>query len=277
MARLLFGCVFSLALAASGVRAGGYDDFAAGLSAVSRGDNDRAIALLTSALAAGDLNASLVPNLYLGRARAYLAREDCQLAIADLSAALRLKPDFVDALLLKGRADNCAGNYTDAVDELTRAVALRPSADAFWERAHARWDAGDFDAAAQDFSFAASYSRRWPYLLIWYGLAKERAGTFNRDDFVARSYPFDLIDWPGPVIRLYQHAVEPEDVMRATEARDEQISKNNLCEAHFYVAEWWIAQKNLALAKPLLEAARDGCPHSFIEYLAAGVELKRLK
>ena len=275
MSRLWIGCLLAVVLGTTGVVAGGYDDFASGISAVNRGDNGQAITYLTSALAAGDLNANLVPVAYLERARAYAAKGDCLAAIADAGAALRSKPDYYEAFELRAEADRCAGKDSDAVADFTQVIAMRPVDDAYWQRGLARWNLGDFQNAADDFSTAATKSPKWPYPVIWFGLSKLRAGAFDGVDFAKRYDSFGASDWPGPVFELYEAHVKPDDVILVA-GKSEKAAKDNLCEADFYVAEWWLVQKNAAAAKPLLEDVRDHCRHDFVEYAEALVELKRL-
>jgi rhomboid protease GluP len=49
------------------------------------------------------------------------------------------------------------------------------------------------------------------------------------------------------------------------------------CEAQFYIGEWHVLKNSTAEAVNALQAAVDTCPKTFIEYLVALVELKRLK
>jgi lipoprotein NlpI len=277
MLRLGYCCLLSLVLSATGAMAGGYDDFASGLSAVNRGDSDQAIAFLTSALAAGDLNANLVPVAYLERARAHFEKDDCAAAVADAGAALKMKPVYFEALLLRANAERCAGNDADAIADFAAVIAIRPVDEAYWQRAFARWNLGDFQNAADDFSTAASKSPEWAYPVIWFGLSKLRAGTFDGVDFAKRHHSFDSSEWPAPVFGLFESHIKPDDVVQTAGKSDEKTVKDNLCEAHFYVAEWWLVQNNIAAAKPLLENVRDTCRHDFVEYKEALVELRRLK
>jgi lipoprotein NlpI len=276
MIRLQLVCLISFVLSATGAMAGGYDDFASGISAINRGESDHAIAFLTSALAAGDLNAHLVPVAYLERARAYAEKGDCPAAITDASAAIALKSDYFEAFLLRANADRCTGRDADAVADFTRTIAMRPLDDAYWQRGLARWNLGDFQNAADDFSETASRSPKWAYPVIWFGLSKLRSGSFDGADFAKRYRSFDDGDWPAPVFGLYESHIKPDDVIVAAGKGDEKVAKDNLCEARFYVAQWWLAQKNTPAAKPLLESVRDTCRHDFIEYRQALVELKRL-
>ncbi|HTW36809.1 MAG TPA: tetratricopeptide repeat protein [Rhizomicrobium sp.] len=276
MARLLLGCLISLILSVSGAWAAGYDDFASGLSAINRGDDDQAITFFTSALAAGDLNARLVPIAYLDRGRAHWRKGKCTLAIADFSAAIKARPDYFDAYVGRGIADRCAGNDADAIIDFTQAVAKRPFADAYWQRGLARWDLGDLDGAAQDFSATVPLAPTWPYPALWFAMSKQRTGSFDGRDFASRIDGLDLHEWPGPALELFRGNATPDDVYRAAGEGDAKKTKGQLCEADFYVAEWWIVQKKPDAAKPLLMRARDNCPQDFTEYVAAAVELKRL-
>jgi lipoprotein NlpI len=277
MRRLWTGGLLWLVLGVTGAHAAGYDDFASGLSAVNRGDNDKAIGFFTTALAAGDLNANLVPVAYLERARAHLDKAECAAAIADATAALKLKTDYFEGYQLRAVADRCARLDPEAIADFTQVIAIRDLDGAYWERAHARWNVGDFENAAADFSTAAERSPKWAYPVIWFGLSKLRAGTFDGIDYIMRYRPFHVSDWPGPVFQLYEGRAKPEDVLQAAEKGDAKAAKDNLCEAQFYVAEWWLVQKNAETAKPLLKGVQNSCRHDFIEYRAALVELGRLK
>lgn len=277
MPRFWIGGLLWLVLSATGATAGGYDDFVSGISAVNRGESDKAIGFFTTAVAAGDLNASLVPVAYLERARAHLEKGECAPAIADATAALKLKPDYFEAYQYRALANECAYMYSDVIADYTQVIAIRDLDGAYQQRALARWSVGDFENAAADFSVAASRSPKWAYPVVWYGLSKLRAGTFDGVDFAKRYQSFNLSDWPGPVFELYEGHAKPDDVLQAAGKGEAKVVKDDLCEAHFYIAEWWLVQKNKDAAKPLLENARDNCRHDFIEYRAALVELGRLK
>ena len=57
------------------------------------------------------------------RARAgALALGNAQPAISDFNAALRLKPDSINVLVLRGRANNLAKSYDAAIADLTDAI-----------------------------------------------------------------------------------------------------------------------------------------------------------
>jgi tetratricopeptide (TPR) repeat protein len=74
------------------------DDGNAGLAALNSGAYDQAIRLFTHALKSGELTGDDKEFAYLNRGKAYLGKGEYKLGIADLAAALKLKPDDSDAL-----------------------------------------------------------------------------------------------------------------------------------------------------------------------------------
>jgi lipoprotein NlpI len=270
------GWLLGVCLGATGAAAAnGNDDIARGLSAVNRGDNDRAIYYFSSALSAGDLDVGLARIAHFDRARAYMNEEDCGPAVSDLTAAINLKSDDADDYMLRGRANRCAGRNADAIADYTEVIRTKPSGNAYWQRALARWNDGDFDGAATDCSAAMLFAPKWPYPVLWYAMAKLRTGKFDTSDLSARTQLLDLGPWPGSVFALYQGNARPEDVLEAADHSDAKSLSDNRCEAHFYVAEWWLSRKNAAAARSLLEDVSNNCRHDFIEYSAANAELKR--
>jgi len=64
------------------------------------------------------------PDLYLARARAYEGLERWGDAIADYTAALELKPDYFDALLLRGLAYEKINAFDRALMDYNRAIEI---------------------------------------------------------------------------------------------------------------------------------------------------------
>ena len=73
---------------------------------------------------------SLAPDWwqpYFFRARAYWRQSRLELAIAGFSQTLRLNPGHEDAMHFRGTVNYDAGNYLDAIADLTRALANKPN------------------------------------------------------------------------------------------------------------------------------------------------------
>jgi tetratricopeptide (TPR) repeat protein len=63
---------------------------------------------------------------HLARGNAYLADRQPELALADYERALKLHPNSLDALALKGEALSALGQYADALEALDKVIAARP-------------------------------------------------------------------------------------------------------------------------------------------------------
>lgn len=276
MSRYWFALLLALAFGATAAAAASYDDFASGVSAFNRGDAEQAIAGFTAALNAGDLNPALLPIAYVDRARVYYAKGECSLASADLSAAMKAKPDYVDAYLARVQTDECLNQYPSAVADFTQAIALAPTAENYAGRGRTRWDIADFAGAAEDYAQAVKLSPKAPYYLLWLQLNWMRAGTFAQEKAVREVDALDLDDWPKIILDFYAGKATPEAVLQAA-ASDPDKAVYRQCEANFYVAEWWLSQQKGDAARPLLEGAAAHCAHNMHEYSAARRELRRLK
>jgi lipoprotein NlpI len=271
----VLGVTAGLWMVAGCTWAAGYDDFMRGAEAMHAGNFDLAITAYTNALNDRDLASTYLPEAYVGRAAAYLRKQQCASALTDLDAALKLKPDLLAAHLLRAGAEQCLDKQDAARADFDAAVTISPTAEIYRSRGDYRWYHGDFAGAAQDYAQGFKLAPKNGYLLLWSAVAAGRAGTFDAGAFAKQVSDIDLDDWPGPLLDFYAGKAKEEDAYRKAARGDGDTPKNQKCEADFYLAEWRINSK-VAGAKPLLEQAVQECPHNFVEYGAAREELKRL-
>jgi len=257
--------------------AAGYDDFARGISANLQGDAPLAVTSFSAALAAGDLNPTLIPSAYRGRAIAYLRQGQCKSAVADMDEFIRLKPGDVQGLELRGDAHACAGDLPAADSDLSLAIAAKPDRTAYWNRGRLRWRLKNFAGAADDFAQVVALQRENSYAVLWLELSRARGGVLDPKIGAHDVEELDSRDWPTPLIKLFVGEAKQEDMAPAALQGDSKLVANQQCEANFYVAEWWLAQNNAASAKPLLQAAAQNCPKNFVEYNEARFELSQFK
>jgi lipoprotein NlpI len=266
-----------LAVVCGAAQAAGYDDFAHGLSANAQGLNDSAIASFSAAIAAGDLNPALLPMAYRGRAVAYLRKQQCASALPDLDKALQLNPGYADFLWLHADAAACLNKFDAALADYAALVAAKPDTNVYWQRGRLRWRMADFAAAAADFSHVTQLNPKFAYGVLWLELSRARAGALDSAVAAADMDRLNVSDWPQPLLALYAGTSKPEEVAAAAAHGDTAVVPHQQCEADFYLAEWWLARQDAATAKPLLQRAADQCPHDFVEFTAAGIELARLR
>lgn len=259
--------------------AAAYDDFSNGQNALHRGDPGAAIAAFSRALGAGDLAAGYLPAAYFGRARAYLQKEQCQPALADVNEALKLRGNDAESYVLRAETEICLNQQEAAFADFEQALRLRPSEHVYEQYAFQQWAAGLFAAAAGNFEAAVNASSEsnphLPYLILWYALAADRAGALDRKALAAHARKIDSDDWPGPLVELYLGKLTAERAESAAADRNTQIDAQHKCEAYFYLAEWQLAAGDRDGAKARLDQAVATCPHDFLEYSASMLEQKR--
>jgi len=268
-----------VAACAGSALAAGYDDFSLGVNANNRGEDDAAITAFTAALADSDLAQTYIPATYFGRAEAYLRKDKCVEALGDIDAGLKLKPDDVEAHLLRARAEECLKNYDAAEADAGAAIGLRANHYTYEYLARLQWNHVRFSQAAANFAQAVALNKHDDpherYIVLWYAMSADRAGIFDKNTVAGDVHALDTDDWPVPLLNLYLGKEAMDDVYHDAKSRDAQTAATQKCEADFYIGEWQIARQNLTAARPLLELAVTECPHYFIEYSAAQGEIKR--
>ena len=115
------------------------------------------------------------PNSWNGYLQRGLARQNMSRpddAIADLQAALRFKPDLQEARAALGGIYGDKGDVPREIEELTKAIALKPTVDAYSRRALAYAELGQHEAAIADFTWVIDTLRDVP--LLYFGRAKSK-------------------------------------------------------------------------------------------------------
>lgn len=263
------------------VFAAAYDDFNRGLSANLYGEPQKAIASFTAALEDGGLVATYIPEAYLGRASAYLTEDKCSAADADLNEAAQLASNDIIYDMLRAAANECLHKLDQAQKAFEAAVALRRSSAVYFSFAYAQWHAGDFSQAAGNFAqaeqLANDHNPQKPYFEIWYALSAARGGTLDDTKLEDGVSALDSSDWPMPLLQLFLGKMTIKSVYGEAKDADEPTRTGQMCEANFYIGEWQIVNHQNVAAKTSLLQAINECPHSYHEYAAAQVEMKRHK
>jgi len=253
-----FWMLVGLAATAAGAFAAGYDDFAMGVEANEESKSDIAIASFTKALKDGDLAATYVPTAYYGRAIAYLRKQNCFLSRNDASEAIRLKPDYFDAYLLRVNLDNCMHDDEAQAADIAAGLALKPDVTLLKSRAILKWRKGDFAGSAGDFAAAAKAPPLDTSLYLWSAAALMHAGTYDPAGFAQRTADVRSRDWPGPVFDLYLGKSTPEAVLVRIAKDDPAGRELRKCQADFFIGEWhlWRLEKDAAKSE-FFDAANE--------------------
>lgn len=125
-----------------------------------------------------ELNPNYV-DAYYQRGLAYTYKDDYDKAIADFTKAIELNPEYMDAYFERGYAYDLKGEYDTAIANYDKAIELDPEhADAYFERGFSYYIREDEDAAIADFDKAIELD---PKHADAYYLRGE-AHYFNYDD-----------------------------------------------------------------------------------------------
>lgn len=263
----------AFAFAFGSANAAAYDDYFRGIEAMRAANVEVAISAFTSALSAGDLAPSYIPNAYVGRAQAYLSKQQCASALSDLDAALKLRPKYLEAHILRANANGCLNKLDAVLADLTAAIEISPTSPYYRARGDFHWYHGEFALAADDYLQASKLVPKNGYNLLWFAISSGRAGSFDAAGFAKKVSDLDLDDWPEPLLDYIGGKKTADDVYRKAARGDGAADQK--CEADFYIAEWRIVGNDPS-AKALLQQAENECPHNFVEYRAAREELKRV-
>ena len=340
MIRVLLAAACLVFFAAT-AQAGGLDDLKAADAAMKQGKADEAIRLFTQALAASDLSPadqvaahkgrgveytsrSLIADaferldqgrqargeaiadftaalklktddaaLYLARAQVYALDGQSDPAIADFTAALKLDNSAV-TLVQRGSSLLAKGDYDRAIADYNAALALpaKPAkdgmetdpdaADLLSERGKAQFIAAHYAEAAADFDKAIAQGTAsragdvlWlPYQAAWLHVARARAGQNDDEELARNAGKVDLKQWPGTLIAFFLGQAKIDEL--TPPSPHGAMGHARECNLSFFAGEQALAKKDDAEATRLFTRARAACNIHTMQYLATGVELKRM-
>ena len=250
---------------------------------------DNAIADFTAALAVKTDDASL----YIARAQDHYLNSQFDPAIADLDAALKLD-NATTTLIQRAASQRAKGDYDRAVADYSAALAKvtndtkaakeadREGWEVYNERGYTQFLAAHYDLAAADFekaltlgSAARTTDVLWlPYQAAWLHIARARAGQNDAEELARNAGKIDLKQWPGSLIGFYLGQVKLDDV--SAPSNHGGMGHGRECNLAFFSGENALIKKDSAEAGQLFVRARAVCNIHTMQFLAAGVELKRL-
>ena len=166
--------------------------------------------------------------------------------------------------------------YREALKEMTRErVPLRWATiqnnlgTALRTLGYARFNQGEFAAAALDLQEAVDGTDAYP--ILWLYLSRARAGRQDaKRDLEQGVAGLKPEQWPFPVVKLFLEQGTPEAMVAAADKPEER------CEAQYYLGQWLLLRDDRANSIEALRNAVKSCPKNSIEYAGALAELKRL-
>ncbi len=252
------------------------DDVVSGNAWLEKGDYERAITDYTEAISSKKLPDKTLAIAYYGRGGAWYEKEDYDKAIGDFTQSIRLDPRSM-YYYMRGITWDLKGDYDKAMADFDEAIRIYPQyAKAYVIRGITQFNKGDFWSAASDLARAQQIDTDI-YAAIWLYLARARSGGDGKNELTLSTRNSDQKKWPTPVVALYLGEITPGKATSEAVDSDPIKSKEQLCEANFFIGEWLLLRKDKQQATILLTKAQNECPRNSLEYIASTSELRRLK
>jgi tetratricopeptide (TPR) repeat protein len=198
-------------------------------------------------------------------------------ALADSDAAIAGGIRTAQMYLQRAAVRRVQGDPLGAIAEFDEAIKLEPrNITALRGRARQHYYARRFEAAEADFA-AILDLRPSGFDAAWLSLARTHRKPEDKAPLEQALAQVKDDAWPAPVLRYLLGRVSRAELLAAAVASDPRKTRDQECEARYYIAARDLAEGRTAEARPLLAAARDGCPSTFIEHEAAVAELERLR
>ncbi len=177
----------------------------------------------------------------------------------------------------RAKAYTSLGEYRMAIQDLDTALQRYPgSYHPLQERGRTHFFLGNFAYAAQDFDQVIRSRSKTSFDAIWRYLAIARAGGNGRTLLQSDAAHLEMKNWPGPLIKMFLGQSDPEVVLAAARSNSEQLQSENLCEAYFYVGQYYLLRDDIAAAMDAFRLALGTNAYTFVEYRGAYEELRRL-
>jgi lipoprotein NlpI len=241
--------------------------FAEGNYARARDDHLTAIRL-----APGD------PLAYNNAGTAYRKLDDYGRALLAYDAALRIAPDLFVARYNRALALAEAGRHEDSLAAFDGVLAVEPQhyESRRW-RAYVLLYLGRHAEAADALAASLEGQPSDNYLVLWTHVARRLAGRDADGAVLAQDLKgLNSAGWPRPAAQLFRGEIEPEKLIELARSPDPEAEANQLCEAYGFIGAWRLIQGRRDEAARWFRKAADIRRPSFIGYIFARAELKRM-
>jgi tetratricopeptide (TPR) repeat protein len=204
-------------------------------------------------------------------------------ALRTLDSALQQKPGDSWLVIAQAQVYMQLADFPRALSLLDEALASSATpADrrsALYYRGHARFNLGQYDAAADDFGDALAdrttlRSRLGP--LLWRYAAQVRGRRDGRATLARDLGAEDLSEWPGPIARFLLGKLPAGELEVLAETDDAGKRANGKCPSAFFMAMDALRRGDRRRAREQLQLTQARCPTISELNWAASSELKRL-
>ncbi|MEW5789380.1 MAG: DUF3857 domain-containing protein [Pseudomonadota bacterium] len=233
-------------------------------------------------IASGKLNSSQLALAHGELAIDYDNLEKHDPALVHIDQAIALAPDQVQYKLTKARVLSSAGRFGesvalfDALDKEGHRHAMGDDDLGAWGRSLfylGRYPEATrlFDEAARQRDVTAAL-----YMQFWQHLADRRAQSQASGKLAEHLITADRNTWPYPIGEALLGRITPQQLLTAARHEDKGVQRDQMAEAHFYLAQKHLLDGDVERARDHLDNCIEQNATPFLEHFMAREELKRL-
>lgn len=208
-----------------------------GMFRQSQGDTGKAIEDFTRAIELDESFYTAMTN----RGYALLGSGNVAAAEADFSSSLAANPNQDHVYSLRGASRLAQGKIDAASSDFTRLIERSPKNPIGWsDLGFAKYFAGDYQGALRAFDQAATINPQLKFLNPWRHQALLASGATPEtvNAFVEKnSGEVKEDDWAGGLFAYVAGRLNEEELLKRAESKDERAKADQLCEAHFFIAQ----------------------------------------
>jgi len=229
---------------------------------------------------AGKLAPSDMVEAYCIRSNALSDLQRFDEALQDANEAVRLAPNAINALGCRGFNYFNAGQFDKSIADYSKAVSLgAQDGEIFRMRGLARLYAGRLEDARSDLARASELADKEAktYYDLWLVSIDGRLGTAISDSITRRAASEAHGEWPRPALAMMTGSMSPEDLLKRMDEKKGDDRQMALAEGYFYLGQHYLVAGDKKTAATYFQKTRDLDICLYIEHVAAGFELQRLK
>jgi lipoprotein NlpI/transglutaminase-like putative cysteine protease len=234
----------------------------------------------TATIKSEKLGGSDLARAYCERSIARHVLGEFDQALEDANRAVELAPNEAEILACRSAAYFASGDFAHAAADTSRAVLLGEGDPRYFlQRGQARYYLKQFADAADDFAKAGSRnpnSSLQAYSDLWAVWSCHQAGKPLPDEILKRAAENPRGDWPRPALAMLTGGLSSEEMLKIVNRKGGDELAMTQTEAYFYLGQHYRMLGDRAGAREAFERVRSLGVVPYIEYIAAGFELKDL-
>ena len=201
-------------------------------------------------------------------------------ATQDANEAIRLAPNAASTLGCRAINYFNAGQLEKSIADYSKAVSLgTQEGEIFRMRGLARLYAGRLEDARSDLARASELADKEAktYFDLWLLSIYGRLGVKIPDAITKRAAAEAHGEWPRPALAMMTGSISPEELLKRMDEKKGDDRQMALAEGYFYLGQHYLVAGDKKAAATYFQKTRDLDVFLYIEHVAAGFELQRLK